>query len=338
MARDEEDQKGYGGPDMETKLRESSSGSHAQYCVDGDPDVQAFDRIDGSMVGASGSRNVTPRAVPSITERTYHGGAPTGREASGATALSVLRARFFGHFELFCDGEPVHLRRNGKTLTILKYLLVNSPRPVSQDHLMGWLWPESSLKKARWSLNSAIHGLRKLLSKGPSPPVNYIVLEEGYYRLCCSVRVVTDVDEFDASYEKGLRSEKANLPREAAAQYEKAMRLYRGDYLEEDLYEDWTMVERERLSGAYLHMLGRLAHHYMEAGQYQESIRTCYRLLRMDRSHEDSYRVLIRCYVNLGMRDRALRHYHLCEEVLEQAYNTVPASETRSLGRSVISG
>jgi DNA-binding SARP family transcriptional activator len=338
MARDEEYQRGCGGPDMETRLQESSSGLHAEYCVDRDPDVQALGRLDCSMVGASGSRNVTPRAVPSTTEKTYHGRASTGGEASGATELSVLRGRFFGHFELFCDGEPVHLRRNGKTLTILKYLLVNSPRPVSQDHLMGWLWPESNLKKARWSLNSAIHGLRKLLSNGPSFPGNCIVLEEGYYRLCSSVRVATDVDEFDARYEKGLRLEKANLTRGAAAQYEKAIQLYRGDYLGEDLYGDWTMVERERLSGAYLYMLGRLAHHYMEAGQYQESIRTCYRLLGMDRSHEDSYRVLIRCYVNLGMRDRALRHYHLCEEVLEQAYNTVPASETRSLRRSVISG
>ena len=323
---------------METKLRESSSGLHAEYCVDRDPNVQALGRLDGSMVGAADSRNVAPRAVPSTTEITYHGGASTGRETSGATALSVLRACFFGHFELFCDGEPVHLRRNGKILSILKYLLASSSRPVSQDHLMGWLWPESNLKKARWSLNSAIHGLRKLLSNSPSSPGNCIVLEEGYYRLCSSVRVATDVDEFDARYEKGLRLEKANLRRGAADQYEKAIRLYRGDYLGEDLYEDWTMVERERLSGAYLYMLGRLAHHYMEAGQYQESIGTCYRLLGMDRSHEDSYRVLIRCYVNLGMRDRALRHYHLCEEVLEQAYNTVPASETRSLRRSVISG
>ena len=124
---------------METKLRESSAGLHAQYCVDRDPDVQALDRIDGSTVSAYGSRDVIARAVPSITERTYHGGASTGREASGATALSVLRARFFGHFELFCDGEPVHLRRNGKILSILKYLLANSSRPVSQDHLMGWL-------------------------------------------------------------------------------------------------------------------------------------------------------------------------------------------------------
>jgi LuxR family transcriptional regulator, maltose regulon positive regulatory protein len=150
--------------------------------------------------------------------------------------------------------------------------------------------------------------------------------------------VATDVDEFDARYEEGRRLEKMNRTQEAASQYEKAVELYRGDYLVEDLYEDWTMVERERLSTTYMEMLGRLAHHHMEAGQHQESIRACYRLLEIDRSHEDSYRVLIRCYVNLGLRGRALRHYQLCEEVLEQTYNTVPASETKALHRSIILG
>lgn len=58
-----------------------------------------------------------------------------------------LRAHFFGHFELLCEGEPLQLGRNGKALSILKYLLANRPRPVSQDHLMGWLWPKSSPKR-----------------------------------------------------------------------------------------------------------------------------------------------------------------------------------------------
>jgi two-component SAPR family response regulator len=66
---------------------------------------------------------------------------------------------------------------------------------------------------------------------------------------------------------------------EAAAEYEKAMHLYRGDYLVEDLYEDWTMVERERLSNAHVDMLGRLAEYYIETGRYQEGIRACYRIL-----------------------------------------------------------
>jgi LuxR family transcriptional regulator, maltose regulon positive regulatory protein len=199
------------------------------------------------------------------------------------------------------------------------------------------LWPESNLKKARWSLNSAIHVLRKLLSSCPSSATaNYILLEEGYYRLCSTVRVETDVEEFDTCYERGRRLEKTGRRQEAAAEYEKAIELYRGDYLVEDLYEDWTMVERERLINAYVDILGRLAAHYMEGGQPQEAIRACYRLLEKDRCHEDSYRVLMRCYVSLGLRDRALRQYRLCEETLLREYGTAPSSETQSLYGSLL--
>src|SRR3712207_2160913 len=113
-----------------------------------------------------------------------------------AIVTSALQVRFFDHFELLCDGEAVPLGRNGKALTILKYLLADRSRTVSQDYLMGWLWPESNLKKARWSLNSAIRGVRKLLSCSSSATIDYILLEEGYYRLAPNVQVATDVEEF----------------------------------------------------------------------------------------------------------------------------------------------
>ncbi len=292
------------------------------YYLDRDPDILTLRRSDGSVVGAFSARGVAPEAVQRTVEET----------AAPSAAWPSLRVRFFGHFELLCDGEPVPLGRNGKALTIFKHLLANRARPVSQDYLMGWLWPESNLKKARWSLNSAVHGLRKLLSRCPtSTSVNYVLLEEGYYRLCPSVRVSTDVEEFDALYERGRRLEAEGLAREAAAEYEEAVGLYRGDYLVEDLYEDWTMVERERLSNAYVDMLGRLAVHYVEAGLPQEGIRACYRILEKDRCHEESYRLLMRCYVLLGLRGRALRQYNLCERTLEQEYGMSPSPETLAL-------
>ena len=307
-------------------MQGSTSDLPAGYYLERDPDVLVLRRLDGSMVGAFSARGAAPEAVLGAIE-----------ETAPRPPRSALRARFFGHFEMLCNDEVVHLGRNGRALAILKYLLAHRVRPVSQDRLMGWLWPESSLKKARWSLNSAIHVLRKLLSDCPSLDAeNYVLLEEGYYRLCPTVRVETDVDEFDAHYERGRCLEKAHRRQEAAAEYERAVELYRGDYLVEDLYEDWTMVERERLSNAYVDMLWRLAVHYMEAGQPQESIRACYRLLEKDRCHEDSYRLLMRCYASLGLRGRALRHYRLCEEMLEQEYGTTPSSETRSLYSSLL--
>jgi DNA-binding SARP family transcriptional activator len=293
------------------------------YYLERDPDVMILRRLDGSMIGAFSARGAAPEAVLGAIEEVAPSGAPATR--------SALRARFFGHFEMFCDGEVVPLGRNGKAVAILKYLLAHRTRPVSQDHLMGWLWPESSPKKARWSLNSAVHILRKLLSRCSSVSMNYILLEEGYYRLCPTVGVATDIDEFDTHYEQGRHLERSGRAEEAAAEYGEAVALYRGDYLLEDLYEDWTMVERERLTNAYVDMLWRLARHYLEAGQHQRSIRACYRLLEKDRCHEDSYRLLMRCYVSLGLRGRALRHYKLCEEVLEQEYGSAPSSETRSL-------
>ncbi len=301
------------------------------YYLDRDPDTLLLRRLDGSIVGAFSVRGVAPEAVRRLVVGTVQG------EHSAAVQPS-LRVRFFGHFEMLCDGETMPLGRNGKALTILKYLLAKHTRPVSQDHLMGWLWPESNLKKARWSLNSAIHGLRKLLSGcSSSVSMNYVLLEDGYYRLSPGVRLTTDVDDFDKHYERGRRLEKDCRMREAAIEYERTIELYRDDYLVEDLYEDWTMVERERLANAYIDILGRLTIHYMEVGQHQESIRACYRVLEKDRCHEDTYRLLMQCYVRLGLRVRALHQYRMCEQILAQEYGTSPSPETRSLYLKLLS-
>jgi LuxR family transcriptional regulator, maltose regulon positive regulatory protein len=295
------------------------------YYLERDPDILTLRRLDGSIVGAFSARGAALEAVRRMVDETVQG--------EHSTAVQpTLRVRFFGHFEMLCEGETMRLGRNGKALTILKYLLANHTRPVSQDHLMGWLWPDSNLKKARWSLNSAIHGLRKLLSGcSASVSINYVYLEDGYYRLSPDVGVTTDVDDFDKHHERGRRLEKGLRMGEAAIEYEKAIELYRDDYLVEDLYEDWTMVERERLANAYIDILDRLAVHYMEVGQHQESIRACYRVLEKYRCHEDSYRLLMQCYASLGLRARALHQFRMCEQILGQEYGTLPSPKTRSL-------
>jgi DNA-binding SARP family transcriptional activator len=297
-------------------------------------------RGDGALVTAFSIRDSAPEAVRRAVEEAVQGEFAEGHtvaEADPAEDGLSLGVRFFGSFEILCDGEVVPVGRGGKALSILKYLLADPGRPVSQDHLMGWLWPDSSLRKARWSLNSAVHALRKILSG--CPPLSAersVLLEEGYYRLCPAIAVSTDVDEFDTRYENGRRLEEAGRAAEAVSEYEKAVGLYRGDYLIEDLYEDWTMVERERLINAYVDVLDRLAARYMEAGRPHEGIRTCYRILEKDRCHEDGYRLLMRGYARLGMRTQALQQYRLCEKVLRREYGMAPSPETRTLYESIL--
>jgi LuxR family maltose regulon positive regulatory protein len=302
-----------------------------------DSDILTLCRSDDSIVARFSAAGADLNEVRKAAEQDYQG-TIYNHEApipGAVTDQPCLRVRFFGHFEMLCNGEPLSLGRNGKPLAIFKYLLAHRDRRVSQEHLMEWLWPESSLKKARSSLNVAICTLRKLLSDCSAGLQNCILLEQGYYRLCSSVRVVTDVEEFDLRYEQGRLLEKINRM-EGAAEYERAVELYRGEYLLEHLYEDWTMVERERLSNVYLDMLKWLAVYYKEAEQLRESIRIIYRMLEKDRSHENSHLLLTECYALLGSYGRALHQYRLFKGVLKRTHGTEPSVETEERFENVL--
>ena len=144
-------------------LSELSSG----YYLERDPDVLVLRQDDASLAAAFSSRGAMPEVVWRSAEEAGHAEAFAGHREAPSVAYSPpepgLRANFFGRFELLRDGEPVSLGRNARALAILKYLLARRSRPVPQDYLMGWLGPESEPKRARWSLNSAVYALRKLL-------------------------------------------------------------------------------------------------------------------------------------------------------------------------------
>jgi DNA-binding SARP family transcriptional activator len=303
-------------------------GLPAGYRLELDPDSTILRRPDDSIAAIF---NVRGSASPAIREAALADAERETAEAHRAPSPE-LEARFFGHFELLCDGEAVPLGHNEKALAVLKYLLADRSRPASQDHLMGWLWPESNAKRARWSLNTTVRVLRKLLGGcAPAASFDHVVLDKGCYSLCPTLRVWTDADEFHARYERGRLADRAGLIPEATNEYESATRLYRGVYLADDPYEDWTTFERERLAAIYTEMLDRLALHSIRLGRYRASIGYCYKLLDQDRSHEVSYRRLIECYVRLGMRGEALRQYGFCRETLSKEYGLDPSPDTEAL-------
>lgn len=321
---------------MDETLSELSNG----YYLEQDPDVLVLRRDDGSLAAAFSSRGAAPEAVRWAAEKAGHGEMFVNHwEASTSTTPALgLRANFFGRFELLRDGKRVPLGRNAKALAILKYLSARRGHPVPQDYFMGWLWPESEPKRARWSLNSAVYALRKLLG-GCLPSLSAsetILLEEGRYRLSPRIRLSVDTEEFDSCFAKGRRLEEGGRVPEAIAEYEKTAELYRGDYLIEDLYEEWTMIERERLVDAYTDLLRRLAVYHLKSGQPRESVRACYRVLEKDCCDENTHRLLMECFVCLGQRARALRQYELCEQALSHEYEVTPSPETCTLYASIL--
>ncbi len=203
---------------------------------------------------------------------------------------------------------------------------------------MDWLWPEADPKRARNSLNSAICALRKLLARIDNSSIaspDYLLFDRGQYWLSSDMRVRSDRDEFDERYRHACHLEKDRQVPEAIAEYNKALELYRGDFLAENLYEEWTLIERERLVNVYITMLERVAAYYMRNEQYQECIATCYRALEKDPCQEGSHRLLMECYTRLGARAIGLRQYEICKEILRLKYGTVPSPETKALYSSL---
>ena len=106
------------------------------YYLERDPDVLVLRRLDGSVACAFSARGAAPEAVRRMVQETLVEESPAHPPRSGPEREPSLRVFFFGQFEMLCDGDAMQLGRNGKALTILKYLMANRRRPVSQDHLM----------------------------------------------------------------------------------------------------------------------------------------------------------------------------------------------------------
>jgi DNA-binding SARP family transcriptional activator len=74
-----------------------------------------------------------------------------------------------------------------------------------------------------------------------------------------------DLEEFEHQAAFALKSEDT-------ADFETAISLYRGDLLNEDLYEDWTSVRREQVRELHRLLLIRVSKIYESQGNYQQGI------------------------------------------------------------------
>ncbi len=242
----------------------------------------------------------------------------------------ALAVYCLGPFRAYQHGVPVAAWSNGKGKAIFKYLVANRGRPTSKDVLMDLFWRNADPDAARNNLNVALHGLRQSLRDG-QPDSNPILFEDDAYLLNPALAVWVDVEEFALHYEAGQSLERAGKPGEAMLEYNLAEALYQGDFLEEDLYDDWPMARRESLKDSYFFVLDRMSRFYLEQGRYDLSIQLSQKILAKDDCREDVHVRLMRCYSRQGQPHLALRQYQLCVEALARTLDIPPAPETVAL-------
>ncbi|MGE5376926.1 MAG: AfsR/SARP family transcriptional regulator, partial [Bacteroidota bacterium] len=234
-------------------------------------------------------------------------------------------AQMLGTFSLTIGDTSPKLPAS-RALSVFKYLLLHHKQKIPRDVLMDTFWPDAGLEAARNNLNVAMHNLRQALRSFTRLPV--ISFEDGVYYLEPSVEIWLDVEEFDRCVKEGRQLEAKNELAAAIAEYEISINLYRGDLLADNPYEEWTVLERERLRVAYLDILDHLSQIIFIQERYSACVTLCQLILSRDLCREDAHCRLMRCYSRLGQYSLALRQYQVCVEALQTELQVNPTPET----------
>ncbi|MDX2138435.1 MAG: BTAD domain-containing putative transcriptional regulator [Chloroflexota bacterium] len=241
-----------------------------------------------------------------------------------------------GNFEVFCAEQPVRNWYGRKSAGVFKFLLMHRGRGVHREELMDVFWADSTLDEGRNSLNVAIHNARKALRRDDSS-ISHIVFEDDCYCFNPDLHIWVDYEAFLERCKAAQLSERHGDTETAIAHYREAELIYRGTFLPESIYEDWTVELRERLQTAYLSALDKLSQHALEIGDYPGCISVSNKMIGIVPTCEQAHVRLMRCYSRQGQPYLAQRQFAQFGKALEEDA-TEPSRETLALMADIRAG
>lgn len=246
----------------------------------------------------------------------------------------LIEAFFFGPLRVLVNDQSIENWPSKKGKSIFAYLLLNHRKKIFRDVLMDLFWQKSDPDSARNCLNVTIHGLRRVL-QDTDPKNEYILFKDECYYLNPDMSVWLDVEEFRKRWRNAQKAEHIKDFSSAVSGYERAAEIFTGEFLEEEIYDDWSALDRENLKEIYLIILEKISENYMVNGKNPEAIRLCEKILERDNCREDIYRRLMICYYRIGKRNNALKLYRKCEQMLHNELEVKPADATIELYRKI---
>jgi LuxR family maltose regulon positive regulatory protein len=282
----------------------------------------------------SGRENAVEQKLKDALEITL----PSANQHEPSKGIAYLQVNCLGNFDVFVGYNRVKQWPSLKAKAVFKYLIAQRRHLVLKDMLMEALWQGCPPDVANSNLKTAIHSLRKTLGDVSQNRngFTYIHFVDGHYLINPNMTLLIDDEDFERQWLKGQQLESEGDFSGAMTAYLSAEGLYKGDYLEEDLYEDWTLMRREALKDTYLNILIKLATHAAQAADYENCISFCQKILAKDPCCEEGYRHLMRSYSRLGQRNRAIQWYKVCDKTISTELGVKPEPLTISLFQRLV--
>lgn len=239
-----------------------------------------------------------------------------------------------GGFEVRGAGSSQARFESQKVRALLAFLAAQEGRAFSRDRLGALLWTEADADTARRNLRQALYNLRQSL------PELDEALRVDHQTVALHARPIDriDVSDFLEAHRRGLPGGDEIV----VSALRRAVELYRGELLagfhlrDAASFDDWLVHQQEHLLEAARQALGALIAHFAARADYHEAIAHARRLVEIDPLSEEAHRELMRLYVLVGRRRRALAQYGELAAVLRRELGVDPLPETRALHQSVL--
>jgi LuxR family maltose regulon positive regulatory protein len=266
---------------------------------------------------------------------------------SAQTSLAVTT---LGRFEVRRDLDAVNGGRwkRRKVWDLFKLLLSADRHRLHREQIQEILWPSSANEQAASSFGKTLYLLRRALEPelpaGQGSSSTYVTLDHDILQLPPGSMSI-DADLFEAEARQlqvRLRSGAAQEPgmdrRALLDEFDRVSSLYEGDFLPEDLYEDWAQRRRARLRRVHSWLLENAAQLAVENAMGARACEYLQALLEYNHTDEPAHHQLMLVYARLGRRSEALRQFQLLCSILREELHANPMPETVELYRTIQEG
>jgi DNA-binding SARP family transcriptional activator len=226
---------------------------------------------------------------------------------SDVDAAPAVEIRTLGRFEVLVGGRPVapSAWQSRKARDLRRLLVARRGRAAHREELAELLWSDEGGRADRRGhrLATALSIVRGIVD---GDRADSAVIADGSSVALDTSRVVVDLETFLHQADHALRSHRRGEPGACDA-LRIAERLYTGEFLEGEAYEDWAAGPRELARATYLHVVRTLADHAARIGDTHDAIRQLLRVLAMDAYDERGHLDLIAAYTRGGRHGEARR-------------------------------
>ena len=241
-----------------------------------------------------------------------------------------------GRFDVLTDERPVQFagKAQRKPLALLQALIALGGQRVREARLTEALWPEADGDAAHQALATTLHRLRRLLGHERAVARHDgcigLVPEHCWVDLWAVERMITRAEAAIA------RSPVRDHEWAASLRWtDRAVVLYRGEFLGGDRALPWAAGVGERLRERLLRQLRNIGHLWESIGDWEEAAECYERAVGINECAEEFYRRLMVAYQRLDRRVDALRAYQRCRKTLSLTLGLMPAAETEVLLKTI---